>query len=291
MDEIPKSIHYYKNNYGELIMNLNTTQLRPVNVVNTIHINPPTSHYHTTFGGDRILRCAIYARVSTEMETQRTSIDNQIDLFRNYAAQNNWEIVEIYTDKQSGTKGNRPGLKALIEDGKAGKFDVILAKELSRLARNGRLSYELRDICLINSIHIVCLDNSINTITGDVQNFGLFAWLYENESATSSRRNKAAKRTKANRGLFVGSNPPYGYYSDNGKLKIREDNTPEIVRRIFGEYLDGKGMDSIAKSFTAEKIPTPSQIANKSNASPLWHASQEYLKQSTLLWRSSSKQN
>ncbi|MCM3361280.1 recombinase family protein [Niallia sp. MER TA 168] len=254
-------------------MYLNSTQISSATIGNAIVINPPTSQYFTTFGGERIMRCAIYARVSTEMETQRTSIDNQIDLFRNYAAQNNWEIVEIYTDKQSGTKGNRPGLKKLIDDGKAGLYDVILAKELSRLARNGRLSYELRDTCLLNNIHIVCLDNSINTITGDVQNFGLFAWLYENESANSSRRNKAAKRTKANRGLFVGSNPPYGYYSDKGKLKIRDDNTPEIVRRIFEEYLDGKGMDSIAKTFTAERIPTPSQIARKSNASPLWHAS------------------
>jgi site-specific DNA recombinase len=249
-------------------MTLNTAELKPFNVVNTLTINPPTSQYKTANGGERVMRCVIYARVSTEMETQRTSIDNQIDLFRNYAAQNNWEIVEIYTDKQSGTKENRPGLKKLIEDGKSGLYDVILAKELSRLARNGRLSYELRDTCLQN----FCLDNSINTITGDVQNFGLFAWLYENESAQSSRRNKAAKRTKANNGLFTGSNPPYGYNSDKGKLKIRDDNTPEIVRRIFNEYLEGKGMDSIAKSFTAEKVPTPSQIANKSNASPLWHA-------------------
>jgi len=35
----------------------------------------------------------------------------------------------------------------------------IVAKELSRLACNGRLSYELRDICQFNNIHIVCLDN------------------------------------------------------------------------------------------------------------------------------------
>ncbi|XZF75597.1 recombinase family protein [Bacillus sp. AL-1R] len=241
-------------------------------MVNTIYTNPPTSQYLTTNGGDRVLRCAVYARVSTEMDSQKTSIDNQKDLFRNYVAEHNWKIYDFYQDQKSGTKENRPDLKRLIEDGKAGLYDVILAKELSRLARNGRLSYELRDICLQNNIHIVCLDNSINTITGDVQKFGLYAWLYENESENSSRRNKAAKRTKANRGLFVGSNPPYGYYSDNGKLKIREDNTPEIVRRIFGEYLDGKGMDSIAKRFTAEKVPTPSQIANKSNASPLWHA-------------------
>ena len=83
------------------------------------------------------MRCAVYARVSTEMDSQRTSIDNQIGIFENYAAERDWEIVKIYTDKQSGTKGNRPGLKALIDDGKAGMYDVILAKELSRLARNG----------------------------------------------------------------------------------------------------------------------------------------------------------
>jgi site-specific DNA recombinase len=219
------------------------------------------------------VRCAIYARVSTLLDAQRTSIDNQIDIFRNYASQNNWEIAKIYTDKQSGTKENRPGLKALIEDGKEGLYDVILAKELSRLARNGRLSYELRDICQLNNIHIVCLDNSINTLEGNVQNFGLFAWLYENESANSSRRNKQAKLVKAQRGLFVGSNPPYGYYSDNGVLRIKNDNTPTIVRRIFQEYLSGIGMDTIAKSLTEEAISTPAQVANKVNASNQWHGS------------------
>ncbi|MGO4890021.1 recombinase family protein [Anaerobacillus sp. MEB173] len=46
-----------------------------------------------------------------------------------------------------------------------------------------------------------------------------------------------------------------------------------MVKRIFEEYLSGKGMDSIARDLTSEKVPTPSQVANKSNASPLWHAS------------------
>ncbi|MGF6947707.1 DNA invertase Pin-like site-specific DNA recombinase [Neobacillus sp. B4I6] len=55
------------------------------------------------------MRCAVYARVSTEMDSQRTSIDNQIDIYTNYAAQQNWEIVKVFTDKKSGTKRNRPG--------------------------------------------------------------------------------------------------------------------------------------------------------------------------------------
>ena len=209
------------------------------------------------------MRCAIYARVSTEMDGQKTSIDNQIDLFKSYAAERGWEITHIYTDKKSGTKRNRPGFKQLIEDGKEKKFDVILAKELSRLARNGGLSYDLKDTCQQHNIHIICLDNSINTIEGNIQNFGLFAWLYETESTNSSRRNKGARRAKANRGEFIGSNPPYGYECKEGKLIIRNDETPEIVRRIFSEYLSGKGMDTIAKDLYTDNVPTPSQVANK----------------------------
>ena len=219
------------------------------------------------------MRCAVYARVSTELDSQRTSIDNQVDIFRNFANQHGWEIVKVYTDKKSGTKENRPGLKNLIDDGKAGLYDVILAKELSRLARNGRLSYELRDTCQLNNIHIVCLDNSINTIEGNVQNFGLYAWLYENESANSSRRNKQAKRVKAQRGLFVGSIPPYGYASENGHLKIKTDGTPETIRRIYEEYLNGTGMDTIAKNLTSQGILTPSQVAGKANPSKVWYSS------------------
>lgn len=219
------------------------------------------------------MRCAVYARVSTEMDSQRTSIDNQIDIYTNYAAQQNWEIVKVFTDKKSGTKRNRPGLRVLIEAGKAGMFDVIVTKELSRIARNGQLSYELWNLWQENGIHLVCLDGSINSVEGNVQNFGLFAWLYENESANSSRRNKQAKKVKAQRGLFVGSNPPYGYNCENGILKIRNDNSPDIVRRIFQEYLDGTGMDTIAKTLTTEGVLTPSQAANKTNASNLWHAS------------------
>ncbi|QOY37957.2 recombinase family protein [Anaerobacillus isosaccharinicus] len=128
-------------------------------------------------------------------------------------------------------------------------------------------------MCQFNNIHIVCLDNSINTVEGNVQNFGLFAWLYENESANSSRRNKQAKSAKAQRGLFVGSNPPYGYRSENGILKIKNDNTPATVHRIFQDYLSGTGMDTIAKKLTEEAIPTPAKIANKVNASNQWHGS------------------
>ncbi|MDI5789151.1 recombinase family protein [Bacillus licheniformis] len=59
--------------------------------------------------------------------------------------QKGWDLYDIYLDIQSGTKTKkRPQLKRMIEDARMNKFDIILAKELSRLARNGQLSYEIK---------------------------------------------------------------------------------------------------------------------------------------------------
>ncbi|WCK55148.1 recombinase family protein [Aneurinibacillus sp. Ricciae_BoGa-3] len=86
-----------------------------------------------------------------------------------------------------------------------------MTKELSRLARNGRLSYEIRDIAEQSKIHTITLDNAINTLEGNGQMFGIYAWMYEQKSQRTSQRVKAALRSRAQRGFFKGSNPPYGY--------------------------------------------------------------------------------
>lgn len=136
----------------------------------------------------------------------------------------------------------------MIEDAQDKKFDIILAKELSRLARNDELSYKIKNLCEKNQgIHIITLDNAINTLTGNTNMFGLYTWMYEQESQNTSNRVKETLKTRAKKGLFKGSNPPYGYEVKEGKLFIRDDETPEIVRKIFREYLEGSGRESIAR--------------------------------------------
>jgi site-specific DNA recombinase len=161
----------------------------------------------------------------------------------------------------------------MIEDAKNKKYDVIVAKELSRLARNGKLSYEIQDIADRHHVHIVTLDGAINTPEGNRHMFGLYAWMYEQESQRTSDRVKATLRTRASKGLFKGSIPPYGYEVREGKLYIHNDNTPEVVKRIFHEYLAGKGTDSIARGLYSDGYPTPTQVAGKSNARSKWHGS------------------
>lgn len=217
------------------------------------------------------MRCAVYVRVSTDKEEQKTSLENQRNLFLNYVNENGWSISDFYVEVESGTTAKRTELQRLISDAKAKKFDIILAKELSRLARNGKLSYEIRDIALMNNIHILTLDNAINTLEGNHQMFGLYAWIYELESQRTSDRVKSVLKLKAQRGEFKGSIPPLGYELTSGQLFIRNDATPDIVRRIFKSYMAGKGHDRNARELNEEGIPTPSKIAGKRNSSSvLW---------------------
>ena len=149
------------------------------------------------------MKVTIYIRVSTKHIEQEFSLQNQKDMFIKHIATKGWTLYKIYKDIDSGTHAKRPGFIEMVEDAKAGKFDVVLAKELSRLARNIGISHEFKQVILANNIHIVCLDGSINTLEDDISKYGLFAWLYEDESRRISKRIKAAKRSKALRSEFL----------------------------------------------------------------------------------------
>lgn len=109
------------------------------------------------------MRCAVYVRVSTDKEEQKDSLKYQQELFYNYIAEKGWDIYKFYIDVESGTTEKREELQKLIEDAQNKEFDIILAKELSRLARNGELSYKIKNLCENQGIHIITLDNAINT--------------------------------------------------------------------------------------------------------------------------------
>lgn len=164
----------------------------------------------------KFLRVAIYIRVSTEHESQEKSLDNQHAILVKYASERGWVIVEIYKDIKTGTIRNCKGLRRMIEDAKQGKFDVIIAKELSRFGHNADALSDLKRLLDNNDIDMVTVvDNAINTIEGDRTMFTLYAWLYENESRTISLRIKSTLRQKAMRGEFVNGDPPYGYRLEN----------------------------------------------------------------------------
>lgn len=219
------------------------------------------------------MRCAVYVRVSTNHEEQKTSLDNQKQLFYNFIADQQWELYEMYVDVESGTTDKRIAFQRMIDDAEKGKFDCILAKELSRIARNGELAYKIKRVLKSNNIHFITLDGAINTLEDNTDKFGLYAWLYEEESQRTSSRIKTALEQKALKGEFKGSNPPYGYFTKDKKIYPRNDETVEAVKRIFSLYIQGVGFESIARKMDEAGYPTPACVAGKKNAGQYWHGS------------------
>lgn len=76
-------------------------------------------------------------------------------------------------------------------------------------------------------------------------------------SYEKSDDSKVGFKNRAKEGFFIGSTPPYGYIVENGKLFVKNDYTPDIVKRIFKEYISGKGFDGIARGLYNDNIPTP----------------------------------
>lgn len=122
------------------------------------------------------MKVAGYIRVSTNNEGQKESPENQKHLILDYITKNQYDLYDFYTDVQTGTTNNREGLKRLIQDAENKEFDVIVAKELSRLGRNVELLYELRRIAETKGVRIITLDGKVDTQDPSKQAmFGLYA--------------------------------------------------------------------------------------------------------------------
>ena len=85
-------------------------------------------------------RAAIYVRVSTNLRTRDASgfeqnPEVQEVPLRQMAEQRGWTVQRVYSDRMSGAKEDRPGLKALMADARRGEFDVLLVWRFDRFAR------------------------------------------------------------------------------------------------------------------------------------------------------------
>ena len=94
---------------------------------------------HTSISNIKKRRVCAYARVSTNSDEQETSYEAQVDYYQKYIqAHNEWEYVGIYADEGvTGTSTKRRnGFKEMMNDALNHKIDLILAKSVSRFARN-----------------------------------------------------------------------------------------------------------------------------------------------------------
>lgn len=204
------------------------------------------------------LRVCAYCRVSTEADEQENSLENQMSHYEVLIRSNpDYEYVGVYHDFGiSGFKEKRPGFQKMMKDARAGKFDLIIAKSVSRFARNTvtvlKAARELKEM----GIGIFFELQNINTLTeaGELM-LTVIAAFAQAESETYSQLSKMGIQRKYEKGEPIQRlERCFGYTKDEaGKFVpdpeeakwvkkmyqlIAEDYTPADVRR----YLNSEGV-------------------------------------------------
>ena len=220
-------------------------------------------------GDDSIpLRAALYARVSTDDQRERQTIDNQVHALREFAPHWNMTITDDYLDDGiSGTipMNKRPEGARLQEDAKSNKFDVVIFYRLDRLARSLRNFLDIVDFFEAEEIGLRSMTETFDT-TNPMGRFAIqmIAAVAELERGTIIERTRMGRERKASEGIWTGGVVPYGYVVGEDR-HLTPDWTPrrscgyseaEIVQRIFRTLVTEKGSaHAIAASLNLEGIP------------------------------------
>ncbi len=202
-------------------------------------------------------RVAAYARVSTGKDAMLHSLSAQVAYYSNYIqSHDGWEYVGVYADEAlTGTKDTRDEFQRLLQDCRAGKIDLVITKAISRFARNTvTLLESVRELKNLG-IDIYFEEQNIHTMSADGELMLTILASYAQEESLSASENQKW-RIKANfeQGLLWHTQM-IGYKQVDGAFVIVPQEA-EIVRRIFTEYLNGKGYCAIAKGLNADGIFT-----------------------------------
>ncbi len=215
------------------------------------------------------IRCAIYARVSTgSQEQDGTSLDTQEASCRRYAAAEGYVVSSVYREVHTGADlFERSQLSALREVVRRGEVDVVLAHALDRLTRNqAHLGVILSEAEYAGVAVELVTERLEDTPEGRLLQ-SVRGFVAEVERLKITERTQRGIRARAESGkLLPGQKALYGYrWRDAKKTGYDLDpSTAQVVRRIYDLALRGAPIRTIARTLTAEGIPTPT------GRRPLW---------------------
>lgn len=217
-----------------------------------------------------IKKVCAYCRVSTDSEEQQTSYSSQIEHYSSQIKANpNWEFVGIYADEGiSGTQvKNRTEFQRMIDDALNGKIDIIIAKSISRFARNTVDTLEYVRLLREHNIDVYFEKENIHTLELDSEMFlTLYSAFAQAESESTSQNVKLGLKAKMKRGEYIGFVECFGFNwnKHTKELEINEEQA-EVVRTMFNWYVSGIGSFTISRMLNEKGI--------KANRGKSWNPS------------------
>ena len=205
----------------------------------------------------KLTRVAAYARVSSAKDAMRHSLSAQVSYYSGLIQQHpGWAYAGVYADEaKTGTKDSRENFVRLLADCRAGRIDAIITKSISRFARNTVTLLEtVRELRALG-IDVYFEEQNIHTLSADGElMLSILASYAQEESLSASENQKWRIRKNFEEGR-PWNGTMLGYRYRDGTLVVEPDEA-EIVRRVFREYLAGKGVVAIANGLNEDGIPT-----------------------------------
>jgi DNA invertase Pin-like site-specific DNA recombinase len=210
----------------------------------------------------------LYERLSKDDELQgpSNSILNQRSMLEEYAERNNLKpYIHIQDDGFSGVSFARPGWQELMSMVEADKVSAIIVKTLDRMGRNYLQTGMYREVLQERGVRLIAVSDGIDTSLGEDDFTPFREIMSEWYARDTSKKIKAAFKTKGQSGKPLTGKPPYGFIKDpNDKNRwLVDPEAAAVVRRIYDLIADGKGAEEICRMFHREKIERPSYYSAK----------------------------
>ena len=214
-----------------------------------------------------VKKAAIYARVSSDKQDVDLSISAQLRALREYAKNNNCEIVREFIDEaETGRTTARPAFRERISLARHPEkpFELIFVWKYSRFARSREDSIVYKAMLRKNGVQLISINEPRDdTPTGRLLE-AIIESLDEFYSDNLGEEVTRGMRESASRGYYLSARPPYGYIKvrvkdgekERTKLDI-EPNQAATVASIYQDILSGKGMTTITKDLNQKGIASP----------------------------------
>jgi DNA invertase Pin-like site-specific DNA recombinase len=207
----------------------------------------------------KTMTCAvIYARYSSENQRD-ASIEDQVRQCRARIEQEGWQLGEVYSDHAiSGATTLRAGYQKMLEDARAGRFDVLVAEALDRLSRDQEnIAGLYKRLCFAGVRLVTLSEGEIGELHVGLK--GTMNALFLKDLAHKTRRGLEGRvrQGKSGGGLCFGYDVVRKVDASGealrGERRINEGEAA-IVRRIFEEFAKGRSPRAIAQSLNKEGI-------------------------------------
>ena len=156
-----------------------------------------------------MLRAALYCRLSKDdmLQGDSESIKTQKAMLTQYAKEHGFLVVEIYVDDgYSGLNFDRPSFNRMLDDIEAGKIDVVITKDLSRLGRDHLKVGHFTEIYFpMKNVRYIAVNDGVDTANKNNDIAALKNVMNEFYSRDNSRKIRSSIRARAKAGLYRSS--------------------------------------------------------------------------------------